>query len=92
MTRHAVDAVLALLAGEAVVLALWHRWSGRGPRPGALLPTLAAGAGLLAALRAALGGGRAGAIALWLLVAFGFHLLDLWQRGREGTTQQRPGD
>jgi predicted lipid-binding transport protein (Tim44 family) len=92
MNPHAVDAALVLLAAEAVVLALRHRRTGRGPRLGDVGPTLLAGAGLLAALRVALGGGGAGAIGVCLLAALAAHLFDLRQRWRRSRTQQRPGD
>jgi uncharacterized membrane protein YfcA len=92
MNPHAVDAVLALLAAEAAALAVWHRRTGRGPRLRDLAPTLLAGAGLLAAVRAALAGAGAGAIGICLLAALFAHLFDLRQRWRASRTQQRPGD
>lgn len=92
MNPHAVDAALVLLAAEAAVLALRHRRTGGGPRLRDVAPTLLAGAGLLAALRAALGGAGAGAIALCLLAALLAHILDLRQRWRGARAQQRPGD
>ena len=92
MNPHAVDAALALLTAEAAVLALRHRLTGRGPRLRDVAPTLLAGAGLLAALRAALGGAGAGAIGVCLLAALMAHLFDLRQRWRGTRTQQRPGD
>ena len=81
-----VDLVLLLTALEAAALTLYHRRTGRGIAPGALLPNLAAGACLLlalrAALRAALGGAGWPPIALALLGSLLAHLLDLRRRWR----------
>lgn len=77
---HVVDIILALTVAEALLIIRHYRRTGRGLPPSDLLPTLAAGAGLLLALRAALTGADAHIIALWLLVAMVAHLVDL--RGR----------
>lgn len=52
----AADLALLVLAGEAVVLWLRERRTGRGPRLADVAPFLAAGACMLLALRAALVG------------------------------------
>ncbi|MEJ5231631.1 MAG: hypothetical protein WHV64_05495 [Geminicoccaceae bacterium] len=77
---HLVDAILVLVAIEALASAAWHRRTGRGPPPRRLLPNLLAGAALLAALRTALSGGAEPLLLLWLAIAFAAHLVDL--RGR----------
>jgi hypothetical protein len=79
-----IDAILVLVALEALALLLHHRLTGRGPAPASVLPMLLAGAGLMAALRAALSGAWPGWIALGLLVALGAHLADLAGRWRTG--------
>ena len=75
-----VDALLVLLAVEAVALGWWWRRTGRGVAPRAFLPFLAAGAGLLLAMRTALAGGWWGWVGLWLALAGIAHAVDL--RGR----------
>jgi hypothetical protein len=75
-----VDIVLAVLVLEVVLLAAWHRRTGRGV---AALPAfLNAGAGgsLALALRAALTDGGWPWITGWLLCALGFHAADLARR------------
>ncbi len=63
---HIVDAVLVLVAVEAVVLTLWFRRDG-SPLP--LLCNLASGAALMLALRAALTGADWTVVALCLAAA-----------------------
>jgi hypothetical protein len=79
-----LDALLSLIAVEAALLLWWHRRTGDGLRPAVLLPTLAAGGGIVLAWRASV----ADASPLWvgaaMAVAGTAHLLDLarrWQRG-----------
>ena len=75
-----VDAILAFLFFELMVLILVRR---QGLRCLPALPLIAnsgAGAALLLALRAALRGLAWQQIALWLAVALAFHLWDLAQR------------
>jgi hypothetical protein len=52
-----IDAILVLMALEAVVLLWFHRATGKGVGPRTLLPFLAAGVCLMLALRTALTGG-----------------------------------
>ena len=76
-----VDVVLGVMLLEALVLA-WLASRGRLPL-GSTLAGLAAGAGLLAAMRAALAGAAPLWVAACLLAALAAHLLDLklrWQR------------
>ena len=72
---------------EALLLLAWHRRTGRGLPPRSLLPTLAAGGGLMGALLAVL----TGASPLWLLgllaLAGAAHVLDLRHRWQPGTPQ-----
>lgn len=53
---HAVDLILAIVAVEFVVIAVYWRRTGRGIAPAQLAPNLLAGALLLIALRLALSG------------------------------------
>lgn len=80
LSARVVDVVLAVLALETLALLAWHRASGRGLSPRALLPNLAAGAFLLLALRAVLGGQSWPWVAAALSAAGLAHLFDL--RGR----------
>lgn len=75
-----VDGILALILVQCAGLALLRRRYGIGPSPRDLWPTLAAGAALLLALRAALTGAPWTAIAAWLATAFAAHLADLYRR------------
>lgn len=77
-----IDAVLALVAVEALVLVAVHARTGRGIAPASLLATLAAGAFLLVALRSALIGAGAAWIAGSLLAAGVAHCADLALRWR----------
>lgn len=78
-----VDLILVFVALEAVLLVAWHRRTGGGVAPADLLPNLAAGFCLLAALRVALGGAAWPWIALALLGSLIAHLLDLRRRWRD---------
>ena len=75
-----VDAILGLVAVEAVALLVLRRWTGRGPAPIALLSNLASGAALMLALRAALVQAAWPVVAGWMLAALGAHLGDLLPR------------
>ena len=77
-----VDAILVLVALEALLLALWHRRTGRGVPFVDLAPNLAAGAFLLLTARAALVDAHWPWIAASLLLALLAHLLDLARRWR----------
>ncbi|MGI4976647.1 MAG: hypothetical protein ACRYG6_06865 [Janthinobacterium lividum] len=91
-----VDLILLLVLAEAAALLALHRATGRGPRPAALLPNLAAGACLLLALRFGLRGAAWPVLALCLLGSLAAHLADLRARwgkpARPGSarTRQRP--
>jgi hypothetical protein len=75
-----VDAILALIVVQFAGLAWLHKQRGMGPSPRQLWPTLAAGAGLLLALRAALVGAHWMSIAGFLALAFAAHIADLHGR------------
>jgi hypothetical protein len=75
-----VDLALAFMALEALILLAWRRLGGRVPAPFRLLPSLAAGACLLLALRASLTGAEWPLSALWLTFGLISHLADLWLR------------
>ncbi len=74
------DGILAFMLIEAIVLIIVRKKTGRGLRSLDLFLSLAAGAALLLALRAALTGVSWIPIALWLLVALPAHLWDLRRR------------
>jgi hypothetical protein len=75
-----IDAILTLVALEALAITAYRRWSGRGPALLPLFANLAAGACLLLALRASLLGGTMSVWGPWLAVSFVAHLIDLRAR------------
>lgn len=77
-----VDAILALVVVEAVLLIAYRARTGRGVPTADLLANLAAGATLLLALRIALTGGAWTSVAAALAAALVAHLLDLSRRWR----------
>jgi hypothetical protein len=74
------DLLLGFMAVEAVALFAYHRRTGRGLAPVDLACSLAAGAFLVLALRAALSSAWWGWIALALTGALAAHLTDLARR------------
>jgi hypothetical protein len=76
-TGRIVDAIVALMVLELIVLIIVRNSTGRGLATGTLIASLGAGAALMLALRAALVGHPWQSVALWLIVAGGAHLLDL---------------
>lgn len=76
------DVILACLVIEAVALVAWHRTTGRGPAPLAVLALLLPGAFLVVALRLALTGGDAVLVAAALVGALVAHVWDLSGRLR----------
>jgi hypothetical protein len=77
-----VDLALLLMSIEATLLILLFRRRGEGTAALDLVPSFAAGACLLLALRAALTDAPGGWIALALVAALPAHLLDLYRRSR----------
>lgn len=82
-----VDIVLAVLVIEVVLLALWHRRTGRGVAAVPAFLNAGAGGSLALALRAALTGSGWQWITLWLLCALVFHSADLVRRWSRETTR-----
>ena len=78
----AADIVLALMAVEAIVLAMIYRRTGRGLRPREIATNLFSGACLVLALRAALVGAGWTWVAAGLLGSLAGHALDLITRAR----------
>jgi len=76
------DLVLLVLILESVALLLWHRRTGRGLPPAAILGLALPGVALVLALRAALTGAGWPWVAMALTSAFAAHLFDLWLRLR----------
>lgn len=75
-----VDLILVLVVLEAVLIALYHRATGRGVAPRDLVLTLLSGGCLLLALRLALSGAELVWVALALTGALLAHLADLYRR------------
>lgn len=78
----AVDAILLLMVLEGVALIAYARATGRGIAPAAVVANLTSGAALLLALRAAMSGWGATAVAACLMVSFAAHVADLARRWR----------
>lgn len=93
-TGRIVDAILVLVAVEAVGLLAWRRYTGRGPAPFPLLCNLASGASLMLAVRAALTGADWLVVAECLLLSLVAHVTEVGMRLREtrGLSPRRDGD
>lgn len=76
------DVVLALMLFEGISLAMVWLIFGRGVPPLSLATNLAAGACLVAALRAILNGGPPESAAYWLFGSFIAHVADVVVRWR----------
>lgn len=74
------EIIVGLILLEAVGLILYHRSTGRGPVPTAILSNLMSGLCLMLAVRAALIGAGWTWVALWLTAGLVAHILDLAQR------------
>ncbi len=77
-----VDLLMVLMTLEAALLWAYRRSTGRGVPTFGLVANLAAGAGLLVALRAALTHAGWEMTILWLLMALAAHVADLASRWR----------
>jgi hypothetical protein len=75
-----VDLILGLMLAEGAALWAYHRATGSGPAPRAVLAMLVAGASLMLALRGALLGASWVWIAIALFAAGVAHVADLRQR------------
>jgi hypothetical protein len=84
----AIDAIVALVAIECLVLVAWRVRTGGGPPIPTTVANLLAGACLLLAAREALTGASAGAIAACLAFSLVAHLADL--AGRWGPSTRSP--
>ena len=84
----AIDAIVALVAIECLVLVAWRVCTGGGPPILTTVANLLAGACLLLAAREALTGASAGAIAACLALSLVAHLADL--AGRWGPRTAKP--
>lgn len=79
-----MNAILVLVALEAVVLAVWAMRRTDVDRT-SLFATLAAGAALMCGLRAVVAGADLASLLAWLAVALLAHAVDLYARlGRRG--------
>jgi hypothetical protein len=86
MNANLIDAVILLTVCECLLLALYHRRTGRGMAPRDFLPNLCAGLALMLALRAGLSSAGWGWVAAALMASGLLHATDL--RGR--WLRQRP--
>ena len=77
-----VDLAIAITLAEGLVLCLLHRRTGRGVAPRDLLPNLAAGLCLMAAVRASITGAGWTWVAAGLLAAGLAHGVDVHRRWR----------
>ena len=77
---HVAHLILVVMVIEGFALILLHRKTKRGMRTSRIIMSLAAGAALVLALRAALTGAGWQWMALALSVAFVVHLVDLYWR------------
>ena len=87
-----VDAIIALVAVEEIVLAVWRALTGSGLTVAETLANLSSGAALLVALRMAITGGLSASVLTLLLVALIAHVADLtsrWKRGRRADPRPR---
>lgn len=85
-----VDAVLGFMVFEWIVLTLYRVRTRRGLPPADLAIMLAAGAGLLLAMRAALTGAAQYWVVICLVAAGVAHLVDLLRRCRGGPESRIP--
>ena len=74
--------LLLFMAAEGVLLVAYHRRTGRGVPPRAVLLNLLSGMCLLLAMRIWLGGAWWGWISMCLLAAGALHAADLWRLWR----------
>ena len=85
-----IDAILLLVAIEALALFAYRIATGRGPSPMPMLFTLLAGGFLLLALRAALNGASAATVSAFAAAAFVAHGADLASRWAAASPAQAP--
>ena len=86
-----VDAIIALVAVEAIVLVLWRALTGGGLPVAETLANLSSGAALLLALRMAITGGLSASVLALLSVALIAHVADLASRWEAGSGRRPEG-
>jgi hypothetical protein len=86
-----VDAIIALVAVEAVVLVLWRAITGGGLPVAETLANLSSGAALLLAIRMAITGALSTSVLALLSVALIAHVADLASRWEAGSAR-RPNE
>lgn len=86
-----IDLILGLVLIEGILLAAYHRRTGRGLPPRELVGFLLSGFLLLLALRAALVGAWWGWVSLALTASLLTHLLDLRLRWSGSAKRAKPG-
>lgn len=82
VVRLVIDGVIVLTVMEVILLAVIHRWSGRGIAPSEILLNVLSGLSLMLALRIALSDSPLVMVLGALLLAGIFHGLDLLRRWR----------
>ncbi len=78
--RLVVDLVIVITVVEFLVLAVWHRRTGRGVNPADIFRHLLSGLMLMLALRAVLTSASAWLVMAFLALAGLAHALDIWNR------------
>ena len=86
-----VDAIIALVAVEGIVLAVWRARTGGGLTVAGTLANLSSGAALLLALRMAITGGLSASVLALLSVALIAHVADLASRWKAGSARRPRG-
>jgi hypothetical protein len=86
-----VDAIIALVAVEGIVLVVWRTLTGGGLAVAETLANLSSGAALLLALRMAITDGLSAAVLALLSVALIAHVADLASRWEAGSVRGSKG-
>ena len=86
-----VDAIIALVAVEGIVLVLWRALTGDGLPVAETLANLSSGAALLLALRIAITGGLSAPVLALLSVALIAHVADLASRWEAASRRRSKG-
>ena len=83
-----VDAIIALVVVEGIVLGVWRALTGGGLPVAETLANLSSGAALLLALRMAIAGGLSASVLAFLSVALIAHVADLASRWEAGSARR----
>jgi hypothetical protein len=86
-----VDAIIALVAVEGIVLVVWRALTGGGLTVAETLANLSSGAALLLALRMAITDGLSASVLALLSVALIAHVADLASRWEAGSVRRSKG-